>query len=206
MVFLNGWICLWGSRQKLLSAVNLKIDFTINCDNRYVRRKVVSIQKNTVWTFLNVNWQSLSMGEFYFHFLHIFTITLPLNIFAIALNVVFSSKAKKSFHQVEYFEKHSFLRLGKEELFERNSWNCNEVMLIQWILRKFFSTCFQLLDVSGSLCIFCLKSNLLNVGKKSPFRIKENAHINSYKAILFDRMWSVWIVCILVLEWAVQNL
>ena len=147
------------------------------------------------------------MGDFYFHFLHIFTITLPLNIFAIALNVVFSSKAKKSFSSSWILWKTFFFKVRKgRTVWEKNSWNCNEVMLIQWILRKFFSTCFQLLDVSGSLCIFCLKSNLLNVGKKSPFRIKENAHINSYKAILFDRMWSVWIVCILVLEWAVLNL
>ena len=79
-------------------------------------------------------------------------------------------------------------------------------MLIQWILRKFFSTCFQLLDVSGSLCIFCFQIKFIKCTKEEPFRIKENAHTNSYKAILFDRMWSVWIVCILVLEWAVLNL
>ena len=114
----------------------------------------------------------LSMGEFYFHFLHIFTITPPLNIFAIALNVVFSSKAKKSFSSSWILWKTFFFKVG-EELFERNSWNCNEVMLIQWILRKFFSTCFQLLDVSGSLCIFCFKSNLWNVGKKSPLKLKK---------------------------------
>ena len=126
MVFLNGWICLWVTRQKLLSVVNLKIDFTINCDNRYVRTKVVSIQKNTVWTFLNVNWQSFSMGDFYFHFLHIFTITPPLNIFAIALNVVFSSKAKKSFSSSRILWKTFFFKVREG----RTVWE--KFLKLQW--------------------------------------------------------------------------
>ena len=41
---------------------------------------------------------------------------------------------------------------------------------------------------------FLFQIKFMKCGKEEPSQIKENAHTNSYKAILFDRMWSVWIV------------
>ena len=55
---------------------------------------------------------------------------------------------------------------------------------------------------------FCFKSNLWNVGKKSPFELKKmhTQIVTRPFNLIGCGLSGYWIVCILVLDWAVQNL